>query len=113
MNPFVLDSAIQELKRLDTLQSRIAELKYFSGLSLDEIAQIMDTSPDFVRKEWTVAKAWLSRALKAKRGGELANSDVYRLSELTGTSPVPPTRSPAPERRGRSECRSSAYPATH
>jgi RNA polymerase sigma factor (TIGR02999 family) len=58
-----LDEALTELARLDERQSRIVELRYFTGLSLDETAEVMNLSPATVSREWTTARAWLHREL--------------------------------------------------
>lgn len=59
----LLDDALKELARLDERQSRIVELRYFTGLSIDETAEAMDISPATVSREWTTARAWLHREI--------------------------------------------------
>jgi len=54
-----LDEAMRKLERLDPRQSRIVELRYFGGLSEEEIAEILKTSVRTVKREWSVARAWL------------------------------------------------------
>ena len=54
-----LDEALDELARLDSRKSRVVELRYFGGLSLDETAKVLDVSPMTVRRDWRAAKAWL------------------------------------------------------
>jgi RNA polymerase sigma factor (TIGR02999 family) len=58
-----LDDALRELSRLDERQSRIVELRFFTGLSIDETAEVMDISPATISREWTSARAWLFREL--------------------------------------------------
>ncbi len=58
-----LDEALNDLARLDERQSRIVELRFFTGLSIDETAEVLDISPATVSREWTIARAWLHRAL--------------------------------------------------
>jgi RNA polymerase sigma factor (TIGR02999 family) len=58
-----LDDALNELARLDERQSRIVELRFFTGLSLDETAEVMGISAATVSREWTTARAWLHREL--------------------------------------------------
>jgi RNA polymerase sigma factor (TIGR02999 family) len=58
-----LDDALQALSRIDARQSRVVELRFFAGLSLDEISQAMDIAPATVRRDWTTARAWLYREL--------------------------------------------------
>ena len=54
-----LDEALDELARLDSRKSRVVELRYFGGLSLEETAKVLDVSPMTVRRDWRAAKAWL------------------------------------------------------
>ncbi|MBL0939266.1 MAG: sigma-70 family RNA polymerase sigma factor [Gemmatimonadaceae bacterium] len=58
-----LDAALNELGRLDPRQARVVELRFFAGLNIDETAQVLEISPTTVKREWTLAKAWLHRAL--------------------------------------------------
>jgi RNA polymerase sigma factor (TIGR02999 family) len=58
-----LDEALQQLEAIDPRQSRVVELKYFGGLSIEEIARVLDISPATVVREWATAKAWLGREL--------------------------------------------------
>ena len=60
-----LDEALSRLEELDERQSRIVELRYFSGLSIEETADVLGISPATVKREWTMAKAWLRRELTA------------------------------------------------
>lgn len=59
-----LDDALNELARLDTKQSRIVELRFFGGLSIEETSQVLAVSPATVKREWTSARAWLHREMK-------------------------------------------------
>ena len=59
-----LDDALTSLAALDPQQSRIVELRFFGGLSLDETAEMLGISPATVFYEWTLARAWLHRELK-------------------------------------------------
>lgn len=63
-----LDELLDELARLDPRQSRIVELKFFGGLSIREIATILDVSPRTVDGEWALARGWLRSRLD-RRGG--------------------------------------------
>jgi RNA polymerase sigma factor (TIGR02999 family) len=58
-----LDSALQELEKLDAEQSKIVELRYFAGLTIEETAEVLKTSPATVKREWTMARAWLYQAM--------------------------------------------------
>ena len=54
-----LDDALNELAKLDPQQSRIVELKFFGGLSIEETAHVLGISPATVKRHWTTARAWL------------------------------------------------------
>ncbi len=58
-----LDAALDRLGKLDPDQVRIVELRFFGGMTVDEIAQVLDRSPRTVKREWQLAKAWLYREL--------------------------------------------------
>lgn len=59
-----LDDALCKLADLDPQQSRLVELRFFGGLSIEEAALVLDVSPATVKREWAVARAWLGRELK-------------------------------------------------
>lgn len=59
-----LEEALDELAQLDQRKSRVVELRYFGGLSLEETAEALDISLMTVRRDWRAAKAWLYRRLK-------------------------------------------------
>lgn len=58
-----LDEALQSLAAFDERKSRIVELRFFGGLSVDETAEVMKLAPITVIREWNKAKAWLYREL--------------------------------------------------
>src|SRR5436190_289174 len=58
-----LDEALHELEKIGPQQSRIIELRYFGGLTIEETATAMDISPATVKREWAMARAWLYKAL--------------------------------------------------
>lgn len=58
-----IHEALDELAALDERQARIVELKFFGGLDIDEIANLLQISNATVRRDWTMAKLWLGRAL--------------------------------------------------
>jgi len=58
------DEALKELEQLSHRQSRVVELRYFGGLTVDETATVLKVSPETVMRDWTIAKTWLHRALK-------------------------------------------------
>jgi RNA polymerase sigma-70 factor, ECF subfamily len=59
-----LDECLTRLEKLDARQSRIVELRYFGGLTVDEAAEVLGVSPTTIRREWTSAKAYLYGELK-------------------------------------------------
>jgi len=72
-----LDESLQRLARLDERQAKIVELRFFAGLSVEETAQAMGISAKTVKRDWSVAKAWLHGDLKqshAIKAGELGKS---------------------------------------
>jgi RNA polymerase sigma factor (TIGR02999 family) len=58
-----VDRALEKLAALDERQSRVAELKLFAGLTLDETAEVLAVSAATVTRDWRLAKAWLQREL--------------------------------------------------
>jgi len=58
-----VDEALARLCRLDPQQARIVELRYFGGMSVEEIAELMGISPRTVKRDWAMAKAWLRAQL--------------------------------------------------
>jgi RNA polymerase sigma-70 factor, ECF subfamily len=60
-----LDRALTQLAALDPQQARIVELRYFGGLTVEETADVMDSSPATVKRHWTLARAFLKKALAA------------------------------------------------
>ena len=60
-----LDEALEELAKLDARKSKIVELRFFGGLSVEETAEFLKISPVTVMREWAKAKAWLYRELSA------------------------------------------------
>lgn len=59
-----LDDALNELAKLDAQQSKIVELRFFGGLSIEETSQVLSVSPSTVKREWSSARAWLHREIK-------------------------------------------------
>lgn len=60
-----LDEALERLAALAPVQARIVELRYFGGLTIEETAAVVDRSPATVKREWSVARAFLRRELAA------------------------------------------------
>jgi RNA polymerase sigma factor (TIGR02999 family) len=60
-----LHEALERLAAFDPQQARIVELRYFGGLTIEETAEVVGISPATVVREWTIAKAWLRKDLRA------------------------------------------------
>jgi RNA polymerase sigma factor (TIGR02999 family) len=66
LNILALDDALVALGKADPQQSRIVELRYFAGLTIEETADVMEISPATVKRDWTTAKAFLKREMLRK-----------------------------------------------
>ena len=64
-----LDDALNQLAALDEQQSRVVELRFFGGLSIEETSVVLEISPATVKREWATARAWLQREMKNKDTG--------------------------------------------
>jgi RNA polymerase sigma-70 factor (ECF subfamily) len=62
-----LDRALDKLAALDARQAHIVELRYFSGMTIEEIAEVMSVSTGTIKRDWTVARAWLFAELTPSR----------------------------------------------
>jgi RNA polymerase sigma factor (TIGR02999 family) len=62
-----LDEALERLAEIDEQQSKIVELRFFSGLTVEEIAEVLAISPATVKRDWSVAKAWLHREISSDK----------------------------------------------
>jgi RNA polymerase sigma factor (TIGR02999 family) len=69
-----LDDALIRLAKMDEQQSRIVELRYFGGLTIEETAEVIGVSPATVKRDWVMAKAWLHRTLTSPAPGAEANA---------------------------------------
>src|SRR5437868_2272191 len=58
-----LNDALDLLTEMDERQSRIVELRFFTGLSIEETAEVMQLSPATIKREWQTARAWLFREM--------------------------------------------------
>jgi RNA polymerase sigma factor (TIGR02999 family) len=67
-----LDDALSALSKRDEQQGRIVELRFFGGLTIDEAAAALDISPATVKRDWAMARAWLSREMKKDHHGRRA-----------------------------------------
>ncbi len=66
-----IDGVLTRLAAIDNKQSRIVELRFFGGLTVEETAEVLDISPVTVHREWRMAKAWLHREIsKSVKGDE-------------------------------------------
>lgn len=59
-----LDEALRKLESMDERKSRVVELRYFGGLSVEETAAFLKVSPVTVARDWKLARAWLRRAIE-------------------------------------------------
>jgi RNA polymerase sigma factor (TIGR02999 family) len=62
-----LHEAIESLSKIDARKGRVVELRYFGGLSVEETAEVMGISPETVKRDWRMAKAWLFSALTGEQ----------------------------------------------
>jgi len=73
-----LDEALERLTQLDPRQGKIVELRFFGGLTVEQTAELLGISPKTVKRDWSMAKAWLHGELKASHGdtaGKLGGSE--------------------------------------
>jgi RNA polymerase sigma factor (TIGR02999 family) len=61
-----LDEALERLAQIDEQQSRIVELRFFSGLTVEETAEVLSISTATVKRDWSMAKAWLHREISGE-----------------------------------------------
>ncbi len=62
-----LDEALLSLAEIDSRKSRVVELRYFGGLSIEETAEVLEVSVDTVKRDWRMARAWLMAELTGKQ----------------------------------------------
>ena len=65
-----LEDALGRLQALDARKARVVELKFFGGLTMEEIAEVLDISLATAKREWNFARAWLFAALRGSAAGE-------------------------------------------
>lgn len=68
-----LDDALSDLERIDPQQARMVELRFFTGLSIEETAAALKVSPATVKRDWVLAKAWLFRELSRRGNADSPN----------------------------------------
>ena len=78
----LLDDALNELEKLDLQQSRIVELRYFGGLSIEETSEVLKVSPATVKRDWATARAWLLHQIK-----RTGSHDSGETAHKTGGAP--------------------------
>ena len=59
-----LDDALEALAKIDARKSKVVELRFFGGLTVDETAEVLKVSPQTVLRDWSLAKVWLLRELE-------------------------------------------------
>jgi RNA polymerase sigma factor (TIGR02999 family) len=65
-----LDDALGALERIDPRKSRVVEMRFFGGLSIKEVAEVLNVSQETVLRDWRLAKVWLLRQLTQNEAGE-------------------------------------------
>jgi RNA polymerase sigma factor (TIGR02999 family) len=63
VDPLLVDELLRDLERQDPRLSQVVEMKFFAGMTIEEIAEVLGVSAATVSRDWAVAKAWLGRAL--------------------------------------------------
>ena len=77
-NLLALDEALRQLEEIDPQQSKIVELRYFGGLTIEETSEAMSLSPATVKREWSTAKVWLYGAMTGRTGDGFASLETAR-----------------------------------
>jgi RNA polymerase sigma factor (TIGR02999 family) len=65
-----LDDALNDLAAIDPRKSEVVELRFFGGLSVEETAEVLKVSPETIKRDWRLAKAWLVRELRREHAPE-------------------------------------------
>jgi RNA polymerase sigma factor (TIGR02999 family) len=65
-----LESALRRLEQMNQQQSRVVELRYFGGLSIEETAEVLRISVSSVKRDWIVAKTWIRRQMLGEGSGD-------------------------------------------
>lgn len=61
-----LNDALERLAAIDNRRAKVVELRYFAGMSIDEVAKALDSSPATVKRDWNAAKLWLAAELQGE-----------------------------------------------
>lgn len=64
MDLIALDDALKELEKFDEFKSKLVELRYFGGLSVEETAEVLNVSEITIKRHWRMAKAWLAESMQ-------------------------------------------------
>jgi RNA polymerase sigma factor (TIGR02999 family) len=72
LDVLALDDALTRLAKRDAQQGRIVELRFFAGLTVEETATVLSISPATVKRDWSMARAWLSRRMKGREDADRA-----------------------------------------
>lgn len=75
LDVILLDDALHDLAKLDLQQSRIVELRFFAGLSIDDTSEVLGISPATVARDWTTARVWLHREISRRSPLQTRSSD--------------------------------------
>lgn len=67
-----VNDSLDRLEKIDPRQARVVEMRFFGGLSVEEAAEVLGVSPKTVKRDWSVAKAWLYADLKERYGIDAA-----------------------------------------
>ena len=62
----VVHEAIEQLESWDERQARVVELRFFTGLSIEETASVLDMSPKTIKRDWAMARAWIQQQWKSQ-----------------------------------------------
>ena len=68
LDVIALDDGLEDLAKFSPQQSRIVELRFFAGLSIEETSEVLGVSPSTVKRDWALARAWLSTILNGAKG---------------------------------------------
>lgn len=89
-----LNEALTALSELDARRVRVVELRYFAGLEVSEVAEVLQVSPATVKRDWAFARAWLLRRLNPDPEGPTCGHPLGIAKEPA--KPEPPSSSPSP-----------------
>jgi RNA polymerase sigma factor (TIGR02999 family) len=73
-----IDDALRELAEFDSRKAQVVEMRYFGGLTATEIASVLGVSPQTVNRDWSLAKAWLARAMSRQERDEHQTGRAHR-----------------------------------